>query len=43
MGCLFLTLCVGFSVGCFVCFEEGMRNERNEMEDYGLNLKGWRV
>ena len=40
MGCLFLTLCVGFSV---LCFEEGMRNERNEMEDFGLKLKGWRV
>ena len=43
MGCLlervlFLALCV---LSCVL--GEGDRNERNEMEDFGLKLKGWRV
>ena len=29
---------------CFVMrFGRGDRNGRNEMEDFGLDLKGWRV
>ena len=45
MGCL---LEMGFLfdvVWCVLCdgFWDGMRNERNEMEDFGLDLKGWKV
>ena len=43
MGCLlerglFLSVCV---LSCVL--GEGDRNERKEMEDFGLDLKGWRV
>ena len=36
----------GFVFGvvcCVLCFGRGDRNERNEMKDFGLDLKGWRV